>query len=392
MTLLTRARSEQYQCAGKWLDSLTVAIKCKKTDVQIVPGNHDIDREKISKGCELMLNEIITNGESVLDAILEDEGDREVLYRRFEAYRPFAEGYDCPLDSVGGVDKKDRLELAPGRSLCFVGLNSALICSNEDEKGRLLLGTRQHILPREPGQELIVLCHHPLEWLRDSDKARNYIRSRARVFVCGHDHEPSVNIESVNGNGDLVILSAGATIPPNVSDDYNYTYNLLIFDWNTKSDRLKMTIVPRAWRPETTCFDADLFNFDKPELIYELDCPNFQTTQGDTLTKQVTVVAPAIVEAITEISHVEATLVDEFKGGDTMADSFPLLLLRFFRDLTPDERVSVFMEVGVLPNEWHELLTHNIERQLLDALVKAGRLAELEVAINKIEAQRKENT
>ena len=75
-----------------------------------------------------------------------------------------------------------------------------------------------------------------------------------------------------------------------------------------------------------------------------------------------------------------------------MADSFPLLLLRFFRDLTPDERVSVFVEVGVLPNEWHDFLTHNIERQLLDALVEAGRLAELEVAIKKIEAQRKRNT
>jgi hypothetical protein len=32
------------------------------------------------------------------------------------------------------------VELAPGRTLRFIGLNSALICSTTDEEGRLLLG------------------------------------------------------------------------------------------------------------------------------------------------------------------------------------------------------------------------------------------------------------
>ena len=186
---------EQYQCAAKWLDSFAKAINCNKTAVQIVPGNHDIDRDQISAGCELMLDKIIAKGEEALDVFLEDELDREALYRRFKAYRSFAEGYNCPLDSVGGISSRFSLEVAPGRTLCFIGLNSALICSGKDQKGRLLLGARQHVLPRETGQELVVLCHHPLDWLQDSDDARNYVRSRARVFVSGHEHNPSVNVE-----------------------------------------------------------------------------------------------------------------------------------------------------------------------------------------------------
>ena len=271
-------KQEQYQRAGEWLDRLAEAIGCEKTAVQIVPGNHDIDRDGISSGCQLMLNQIITGGEAKLDEFLADELDREVLYGRFAAYRKFAEAYDCPLDKVGGLASDRKLELAPGRILRFIGLNSALVCSANDQKGRLLLGARQHVLPRNPGEELVVLCHHPLNWLQDSEDARRYVRSRARVFVCGHEHQPSVKTKAVSNNGDLVMLSAGATVPPKAEGDYNYAYNLLIFDWDADADNLKMTILPRSWVPEDTRFDADTINFEASKQSFVVRCPNFRRT------------------------------------------------------------------------------------------------------------------
>ena len=50
-----------------------------------------------------MLAEISDKGETRLDFFLELEKDREVFYGKFDAYREFAEAYDCPLDRDGGT-------------------------------------------------------------------------------------------------------------------------------------------------------------------------------------------------------------------------------------------------------------------------------------------------
>jgi hypothetical protein len=169
------------------LDRLAAAAGCKITDIQVVPGNHDINRDGMCRSSEMMLAEIAEKGEPRLDYFLELEKDREVFYGRFEDYREFAEGYNCPLDRDGGTAGERAIEIAHGRTLRFIGLNSALCCAKKDEKGKLLLGARQRTLPRKAGEELVVICHHPLPWLRDSEEARQYVRSRARVFISGHE-------------------------------------------------------------------------------------------------------------------------------------------------------------------------------------------------------------
>src|SRR6201999_3652761 len=126
------------------------------------------------------------------------------LYTRFHAYRPFAEAYNCSLDCTRGLASDKIVELAPGRTLRFIGLNSALICfGKEDKEGSLLLGARQRVLPPGgAGQELVVLSHHPLNWLRDSEDARRYVKSRARFFISGHEHKPDVNVDPIEEGKD----------------------------------------------------------------------------------------------------------------------------------------------------------------------------------------------
>ena len=113
----------------------------------------------------MMLEKIVKEGETALDEFLEDEADRELLFRRFFAYRPFAEGYRCTLDTSAELAEERVATLAPGRSIRFIRLNSALVCSRHDEEGKLLLGARQRVMRERPGEELVVLCHHPLHWM-----------------------------------------------------------------------------------------------------------------------------------------------------------------------------------------------------------------------------------
>ena len=371
----------QYQQAAEWLDRLSLAVGCEKTDVQVVPGNHDINRDAISSGCKLMLGEIFSGGEEKLDVFLNSPHDREVLYARFDAYRPFAEGYGCPLDREGGFESKRTVELATARTLRFVGLNSALICSDrKDEKGHLLLGARQRVLPRTAGEELVVLCHHPLDWLKDSADARRYVRSRARIFICGHEHSPSLEVERVEVGCDLMMLAAGATVPDDARDGYNFTYNLLLFDWHEGSDGLKVTIFPRAWSAENTRFETDDESFPTGKESSVLGCPNFRNS-----------VRPVMLTSRrgrkdNANAHIEGSQIDDRNVDETMSSSYPLVRLQFFRDLSPNERIVVLVKLGVLPKGSTNFLTHNILRQLVDALIKTGRLEELRNAIEEVKS------
>ena len=48
------------------------------------------------------------------------------------------------------------------------------------------------------------------DYLEMVDKAKEYIRARARVFITGHEHNPRVEIDPVEDGCDLMMLAAGA--------------------------------------------------------------------------------------------------------------------------------------------------------------------------------------
>jgi Calcineurin-like phosphoesterase len=99
-------KAVEYKAAADWLDKVAAAAKCAITDILVVPGNHDIDREQISSSAEWQLSEIETKGETALDKFLANDQDRAILYARFAAYIPFAEAYNCSMDCHGGLASK----------------------------------------------------------------------------------------------------------------------------------------------------------------------------------------------------------------------------------------------------------------------------------------------
>src|SRR5208282_5835050 len=66
-------KSNEYKIAAEWIDKVAAAANCLITDVMVVPGNHDIDRDQISSSAKWQLEEIQKNGETALDTFLENE-------------------------------------------------------------------------------------------------------------------------------------------------------------------------------------------------------------------------------------------------------------------------------------------------------------------------------
>lgn len=364
----------EYDAAGKWLDRLTAAVGCDLTAVQVVPGNHDINREAITNICQKIIDEIISEGDPALDKYMTTAEDREVLYKKFEAYRKFAEGYNCPLDSEGVITEHRTFEIAPNRHIKFHGLNTALICSKiKEEEGKLLLGARQRVIRSEPGQELVVIGHHPMHWLQDSKDALRYIRNRARVFISGHEHKPSHKIETVENGVEIIMLSAGATVPPKADDNYTYCYNVLQFKWDSETDGLTIDIHPRIWNDAKKTFTADTQHFNAETITHTLKCPNF---------KKVSELANDEVKAPSKATEKTVEIVEEKNMGEVTDKQYQYVLLRFFRDLNSRQRLEILIELGSLPKDWSASITHTVERLALDKLYKNGEIEKVADLMN----------
>ncbi len=374
-------KASEFKEAGHWLDRLANGVGCNATAVQVVPGNHDIDRAEISGGCHLMLKEILDQGEVVFDKFLNDEADCATLYRKLSAYWTFAEGYNCFLDKKGGIASNKTFDIAPGRSIRMMGLNSSLMCWSEEREGDLFLGARQRVLPINSGEELVILCHHPLHWLNDEKTARSYIRNRARVLMTGHEHKPAVYVDRTKPGRDFLTIASGAAIPPRATDEYGYTYNILTFDWDSQVDGLKVSIVPRTWSDEEMDFVADeeLLRDTGPTLT--LASANFQAAGRQ--------IEPPALEAADEVDYPAAeedriVIIEE----TTVPERFAMVLLRFFRDLSPSQRLAILVRLGALPPTWNGVMTHGMERNVVDKLMHDGRLANLENEIEREQSGR----
>ena len=374
-------KSSEYEVAGTWLDRLTEIVGCARSEVQVVPGNHDIDWDQISMAAEYLLKQVEEHGEAKLNEVLNSESDRELLYRRFHGYTEFADAYNCPLDKSGGGAGDRVVELAPGRRLRFSGLNTALTCSKFDVEGKLVLGERQRVLKRNSGEELVVLAHHPMRWMVDGGDAEGYIRARARVLVTGHEHKASAKVEQVLEDADLLTIEAGATTPPGTDDEFTYAYNFLEFSWNEEYDALAVTIHPRSWSEERKEFIEDKVRVARDVRVSVLASPRYREAP------KVEPAQAAVLEESTDPPVIQQESSNAKDGTDLMPVEYPDLVLRFFRELSPGARLKLLVEVEAIPSEWSAPLSHGIEKTLLDRAVQQGKSEAIKKKIDEADEQ-----
>lgn len=373
-------KKEEYDTAGAWLDRVAAAAGCDRTSVQLVPGNHDVDLSKVSHAADMMIAEIAVKGDQSLNKFLESKVDREVLYNKFSAYQTFAAAYDCPLDGEGAVGGHREYAIAPEKFLVFHGVNTSLLCSKDkEEEGKLLLGQRQRVLPNQQDREMVVIAHHPLHWLQDSEDAKLYLKNRALIFISGHEHKPSHTQPDGNEGRRLLSIASGATVPPQATDQYTYCYNVLDFSWDNKENKLSVKIHPRIWDNSKKSFVADEVNFTKDKCDFALECPNFKNTgnQGTNSVDEAmkfddrNVAAPSLDEE----NNIEEIMV---QSDDQ------LILLKFFRDLSSSQRLSVLIDLEAIPSDLTDVITHAIEIQAIRRLFASGKSEMLKEKINLI--------
>lgn len=265
----------EYSKANEFLQQLIKCLNFDKKDIFLVPGNHDIQREaKENKRDAARLVNAIRAGTETIEDALKDLNDRMHLFNRLSAYHQFAKDFGPPgLASLGQDMFWSHRIVSNFYTLRFVGFNTALLCLNDEDKGKLRMGISLLAkalidTPVKDNEIIIALGHHPLrgDWLADQDEFSRWLKSYGHVYLSGHIHEPdSENSLAGHGRG-FIQISAGAahgdkkkhTKP--ASHGYNITSIVQLAD-----GQLELRVWPRKWSDKTKRFVADVDSLPKAE-------------------------------------------------------------------------------------------------------------------------------
>lgn len=202
---------EEYSRAGEFLNALLEHLGLPSDRCFVIPGNHDIHRETAAASWNHLRANLprvtaqdvsywLAGGPAPLgftDAHRDDVLSRQAAYRAWvardldrsdllpdPARHPYL-GYCRPLRLPGH-----------GFDLHVIGLDSAWLCGDDADSGRLRLTEDQVMrLVTGPGGEdlsgfCLVLVHHPLDDLTDGAACRRLLAPRVDLLLRGHLHDP----------------------------------------------------------------------------------------------------------------------------------------------------------------------------------------------------------
>jgi 3',5'-cyclic AMP phosphodiesterase CpdA len=193
-----RKDREEYTKANIWLTDLANRLHVPRHRVLLVPGNHDVERHHDLSNRHLMrLLQSVRNHGEPLDSALEHPSERRLLGSRFKAFGEFSNLWTDSPSSSDVFAWSESYVLANGFSVRFAGINSSLLAADDDDEGKLQIGMDQIRTAigakNEAGEMLVILTHHPLDWLRRASAAaaESWFDTSVHVHLSGHLHKPS---------------------------------------------------------------------------------------------------------------------------------------------------------------------------------------------------------
>lgn len=203
-------KASEYAVATEFFHRLSEAARVPLDRIVTVPGNHDIDRERLRRTFRLELQDedsselFFRSGEDLAIALrpLHNyvEHDRQLFGREWSAKTPYT--HTCY--------KLRRLTIS------VIGLNTTWLAPSDDSPGSSVVGhsllQRALADARQDEADLVlVLMHHPVDWLApfERDPVRRLLSHHADFVLHGHIDDPA-GYEVGSAPGGTAFLGAGS--------------------------------------------------------------------------------------------------------------------------------------------------------------------------------------
>ncbi|MBS1170412.1 MAG: hypothetical protein H6R01_1330 [Burkholderiaceae bacterium] len=210
-----------------------------------VPGNHDVERPTTDT---LDRKAPLAASSRFFDANREGKADRAPVARRFNTYKKLMPSSGMSPDwLVSNEGTATHTRKVAGVNIGVVGLNTAWLCKDDNDKDQLTPGYRlveAALKKLEACQIRIVLGHHPLSWWHDSEETniRRLFAQHHVIYLHGHKHKSEGRFEE-GGVDQFLVLQAGAAFQARETEKW-----VNGFSWGELDPAAaEVRISPRYW-------------------------------------------------------------------------------------------------------------------------------------------------
>ena len=361
----------EYENAEKFLLKLCQILDVSETSIYCVPGNHDVDQDKIKNSHSLKnAQSSIEESQDIDDEIagyMRDPGFKTQMYSPLHEYNNFSAKFNCNIDADKQIWKED-LELNDGSLLRLYGLNSVIISSHMDKEDRKMVLGENQVPHSENGVLYVVIGHHPPELWKDSEEVKKKLSSRAHIQLYGHKHSQSIVVK----NNSLTLYS-GAAHPSRKENEWKPRYNWLKVYVNGVGDNrlLMIRVYPRVLDDTNNKFIADRNSCSNSHYVEHLLELPFWKAEG----------LPSLEEEKITIMHKVRNKKD-ITTTASITNPIRTIVYRFF-GLSYTIRTSLLNELKLLYDEDDGIEHTKLFRKLLIRAEEKSILSEL---WDKIEA------
>jgi len=232
----------------------------------VVPGNHDIARDvqtdawasarmRLAATSDLLGVSRWMNGIGSGPPLGFEDSWKAAILERQRAYRTWVRN-DLRHAEPAGLGYRSTVEL-PGwaHPIHIVGLDTAWLCGDDADAGRLLLTENQvgrHLTGANgdplPGLR-IVLMHHPLHELADGIHARRLLAEHADLVLRGHLHQTEV-VEWIDPDRRLRELASGSLYEGGLADTYGNSCQLVRLELDSNLRPIEAMVRIRSFSPK----------------------------------------------------------------------------------------------------------------------------------------------
>ncbi|WP_027879003.1 metallophosphoesterase [Mesoflavibacter zeaxanthinifaciens] len=210
-------------------------LNTNKTNLFICPGNHDVDRNNVSRSVVKYLDEEVNNNDKLNDFFRNDNPDLIASHKPLSNYRKFVKKYfdsnnsDDHVELMYSIHKRNTKEGKVG----FVCFNTAWrsIGINDDNNLLFPLSKIDEALDMVLDCDIkIAIHHHPLNDLKPFNlyDLEDLLHKRFDFMFSGHIHKNSVSMDITQNDG---VVKFGSSASLSFDRDSQIGYSLIDIDY-----------------------------------------------------------------------------------------------------------------------------------------------------------------